>query len=89
VLSELVTNCVQHAGLGADGVIEVSASLPGPALALEVWSRGPGFEAPASAAPTEENGRGLMLVDALTSAWGIARDGRQTGVWCDFGLQPA
>lgn len=87
VVSELVTNCLRHAGLAADDVIEVVRRLvPGEHLRIEVVDRGPGFAPPESFAmpeASEPRGRGLALVDRLADRWGVLRDDAHR-VWCEF-----
>jgi len=88
LVSELVTNCVRHAGLGAGDPIEVSGTLHGERLRVEVQSEGPAFEhTPSLPAPAAADGRGLYLVDTLADDWGARSAGAVTGVW--FELHPA
>jgi anti-sigma regulatory factor (Ser/Thr protein kinase) len=87
VVSELVTNCLRHAGLAADDVIELCRRVvPGEKLRIEVVDRGPGFAPPEAVhmpAEGETGGRGLALVDRLASRWGVLND-EVHRVWCEF-----
>ncbi len=67
VVSELVTNAITHAP--APG--ELRLSLLGDVLRVAVTDSGAGAPEPRHASSTREGGRGLYLVDALTSAWGM------------------
>lgn len=82
VLSELVGNALRHAG----GVHEVSLAPVEDALRVTVVDADD--RAPVVREPDEdlESGRGLLLVDALSRAWGVehrvARGGK--GVWSEL-----
>jgi CheY-like chemotaxis protein len=67
VVSELVTNAITHAP--APG--ELRLSLLPDVLRVAVTDSGSGAPEPRHASSTREGGRGLYLVDALTSAWGM------------------
>ena len=87
VVSELVTNCVKHAGLGPDDRIGLVAMRSRPFVRVEVWDGGPGFEprVPTSASLSRETGWGLYLVDRLADRWGV-EIGEGTRVWSEFDL---
>ena len=68
VLDELVTNAVLHAGTR----IDVLVGLRGNMLRVAVADRSDGGIRRRSADDDEENGRGLALVEALTSAGGCS-----------------
>jgi DNA-binding response OmpR family regulator len=67
VVSELVTNAITHAP--APG--ELRLSLLPDVLRVAVTDSGAGAPEPRHASSTREGGRGLYLVDALASAWGM------------------
>jgi anti-sigma regulatory factor (Ser/Thr protein kinase) len=78
-LSELVTNALVHAASGCavrvfndDGALTVEVRNPGPA---------PVLTGPDAYDPLPVHGRGLQLVDALTSRWGASRDGDGYSAW--------
>jgi serine/threonine-protein kinase RsbW len=85
-LSELVTNAVLHSGAGEEEELELRVELSGETLRVTVIDRGSGFEPPA---PTggDESGWGLYIVDRLSHAWGVDRDG-QTAVWFEMRAAP-
>lgn len=75
VVSELATNCVQHAGADADTPIDITAHLSTDGtVRIDVSTPAPPFAHPHSTAcpaPSERQGRGLHLVDVLSLRWGI------------------
>ena len=76
VISELVTNASVH---GA-GKIIFRLQLDGQTVRGEVIDEGAGFEHEIrERGPEDVSGRGLFLVDALTSRWGIHEG--TTHVW--------
>lgn len=78
VLDELVTNAVLHSRTP----VEVLVGLRGNALRVAVADLSADAPRPRSAAEEEENGRGLALVDALASRWGVLpRPARGKVVW--------
>jgi two-component sensor histidine kinase len=78
VTSELVTNAVVH----ARSDLEVRIRVSGPEIYLEVADEMPALVAPRRSID-ETGGRGLVLVDALCDAWGVADvdQGRGKRVW--------
>jgi serine/threonine-protein kinase RsbW len=78
-LNEMVTNAIQHSRSGLPGgTIEVRLTVTAASVLAEVVDEGPlGAPAVVSRDTFAERGRGLVLVDALTKAWGQARP----GVW--------
>jgi diguanylate cyclase (GGDEF)-like protein/PAS domain S-box-containing protein len=71
--SELVTNSCQH----GEGPIDVTVSALEDGIELLVSDAGPGFT-PVEARPDDlddENGRGLLLVDLLSSQWSTGGEG--------------
>ena len=67
VVSELVTNAIVHAPTPG----ELRLSLLPDVLRVAVTDAGAGAPEPRHASSTREGGRGLYLVNALTSAWGM------------------
>ena len=78
-LSELVSNAVLHSKSGRPGgTLEVRLTITAVSVLAEVVDDGPlGVPVVTSRESFAERGRGLVLVDALTKAWGSARP----GVW--------
>jgi serine/threonine-protein kinase RsbW len=85
VLSELVANAIQH---GSDGG-SISLGLGGYArgrLRIEVTD--PSGDVPVMSRPAmdAENGRGLLIVQALSARWGVERhEGGGKSVWAELG----
>jgi DNA-binding NarL/FixJ family response regulator len=67
VTSELVTNAVTH----ADSSCRIRLSLTPARLRIDVLDNGSGTPEPLPFSQTEEHGRGLYMVDAITTAWGL------------------
>ena len=83
ILSELFTNAVVHSA-SSTVVCELVDDPPQHRLRLRVCGgAGCGAPEPGRLAPEEEHGRGLMLVEALSTAWGIEDGGTDRGwtVW--------
>lgn len=88
VVSELVTNAVRakcrHLTLALEGhhrYVRVAAT-----------DDAPGTPVKQTPAPDQTHGRGLSVVDALSSRWGVDRAGGDKTVWADVsitaGLEP-
>jgi anti-sigma regulatory factor (Ser/Thr protein kinase) len=93
MISELVTNCVRHAGMQEDtGRITVHAAVAPERLRIEVCDTGHGFdsgpprlrsfEAP-DGGLRPDGGLGLVLLDRLAAAWGVAAE-EEVCVWAEF-----
>ncbi|MFJ3983447.1 ATP-binding protein [Streptomyces fungicidicus] len=84
--SELVTNVIQHLGEGVPVVVRVWCD-DGGRTRLEVTDPDPRAlpVLRASVGIDEESGRGLALLDALASRWGVAHGPGGKTVWCELG----
>lgn len=83
VVSELATNALTHAGSS----YRVRVSATAQALRIEVDDDGAGTPEPQLLTDTEEDGRGLFLVSALSSSWGMAAaEGGGKRVWAELPL---
>ena len=71
IVREFVTNAVVH---GGSTVISCTLHLGGGLLRIEVTDQGTGGTSPVirHATPDELSGRGLLLVSALSEAWGAS-----------------
>lgn len=69
LVSELVTNAVEHGR--PEIVLTIRRSPPG--IGVSVQDGGGGLPAPVQGVPgpSDPRGRGLRIVDALSSAWGV------------------
>ncbi len=81
--TELVTNAVRH----ARGPIDVRAYVRDGFLRLEVWDRqADGGPTPREARADDENGRGMDIVEKVSSRWGWRRVDGGKVVWIDLRL---
>jgi anti-sigma regulatory factor (Ser/Thr protein kinase) len=72
LVSELVTNCVQHASVGPEDSIRLAVGISGEIVRVEVSDDGPGFDAPDPMPDAEtDSGWGLFLVNQLADRWGV------------------
>jgi diguanylate cyclase (GGDEF)-like protein/PAS domain S-box-containing protein len=78
--SELVKNAVEH----ADSDVLLGVTHWGDRLRFEVTDAGQGTPRLRETALTDVSGRGLRLVEALSDAWGIAKDGAAKTVWFEL-----
>lgn len=86
IVSELVTNSVIHANVGPGRTLTVELMRLDGRLRINVIDPGSRLE-PRIRPPDPEGlgGFGLVVVDELSEAWGVARDGISgTRVWCDI-----
>ncbi|MFJ9380229.1 ATP-binding protein [Streptomyces sp. NPDC101455] len=79
--SELVTNALRH-GAGHD--IGMRVFLSEAHLVIEVRDGSANRPVLRQATPEDEDGRGLVLVDAMADKWGTSADGTMT--WCSLAL---
>jgi len=83
LVSELVTNSVQHAAVGQDDSITLIVRLTDDTVHCRVQDQGPGFEQPeVPPEPDADAGWGLFLVEQLADSWGVDRDAR--AVWFEI-----
>ena len=79
MVSELTTNSVRHTATPFTVEIDQDPD----EIYVAVTDRGPGDPAVRHPAATEESGRGLQIVGALSDAWGVRRHDHEPGktVW--------
>ena len=80
--SEIVSNSVRHAGLETTDLIGMDVDLTVEHMRVSVADGGPGFEIEPPR-PRDTGGWGLVLVDRISSRWGIVGDG-PTIVWFEL-----
>ena len=80
VASELVTNAIVH----ARSAVQVEIRLAGPVLVLEVHDSAHRPPSRRIAADQDENGRGLLLIEAMTSRWGHRATEGGKVVWAEI-----
>lgn len=83
LLTELLTNAIQHAHLDRDDRISVSVRREPTGLLVEVADPGDGFPPAGVRRPDWGSGWGLILLDRLADEWGIEAlpDGGGTLAW--------
>ena len=79
VCSELVTNVVLH----AVGPLQLSMRREGIGVMIEVCDHVPDTSMPTPRAADQEStsGRGLTIVETVSSAWGVTHRGQTKTVW--------
>ena len=74
VAYELVANAVAHGSPDGDGTIELTCAVDDNALVVRVRDAGShGSVEPRALKPEVGHGRGLAIVDALSSSWSVDR----------------
>ena len=82
LLSELVTNAIQHARGTETMVVELEA-VSG-CLRIEIADEDPRWPQPRTPDEFDETGFGLLLVDALASKWGVRETATGKAVWAEL-----
>lgn len=79
VASELATNALRHGG----GGLQVSVRTAGSSVRIEVTDASSATPRPRRPAPDDPGGRGMLVVDAVADAWGVAPAAGRRGkvVW--------
>jgi CheY-like chemotaxis protein len=80
VVSELVGNAVTH----AESKCQVSLSRASDSVRIEVTDRGEGTPQPQPQDNLAEGGRGLVLIGAMSSAWGVEDVPEGKKVWAEI-----
>jgi len=89
VVSELITNAIQAScGEGGDSCVRLRLFSDGARVAVQVWDNCPEPPQLTHAGSTDEVGRGLLLVEAMTTSWDwYVRDGGKI-VWAVLQFSP-
>jgi CheY-like chemotaxis protein len=82
VVTELVTNAITHGG--SDFRLQLSRTSG--AFRIEVVDEGEGTPEPQPQDTEAEGGRGIMLVDAMSSSWGVENVPRGKLVWAEIAI---
>jgi anti-sigma regulatory factor (Ser/Thr protein kinase) len=82
--NELATNAIVH----AKGDFAVEVSLNETTCRIEVVDSDPGQVREPPRNITAATGRGLALVRAMSSSWGVVSRVDGKGVWCDVDVRP-
>jgi anti-sigma regulatory factor (Ser/Thr protein kinase) len=86
IVSELTTNALVH---GAGETLTVTLSHAAPRLRVAVTDHGGGIPVPRIPRDDEESGRGLLIVGALSAAWGMVSESGGKTVWAEVPLAHA
>jgi anti-sigma regulatory factor (Ser/Thr protein kinase) len=84
VVSEVVTNAVIHARSDAELLLERTPA----ALRISVVDHGDGLSKRQGTAGSH-GGRGLLIVEALSSRWGTEPTDDGNRVWAELSIEPA
>lgn len=87
LVSELVTNSLRHADMGADDAIRLIVQIDPQRIHVEVSDPGQGFKLEGAAEDRDTvDGWGLYLVATLADRWGVERTADQTAssVWFEL-----
>lgn len=82
VVSELVTNAVQHAG--ERGQLRLVLGVTGEVLRLELADGSSVRPLARELTDSDERGRGMHIVDQLTARWGVEEHGTGKRVWVEL-----
>ncbi|WUI03027.1 ATP-binding protein [Spirillospora sp. NBC_00431] len=84
VVDEFAVNGIRHTASGRGGKIHIALWAGEGVLRAEVSDDGAGGARPVLRDDQDESGRGLHIVEALSSRWGHRTDGPCTTVWAEF-----
>jgi anti-sigma regulatory factor (Ser/Thr protein kinase) len=84
IASELVTNAVT----AGSSEIELYLALQPTSVRIEVTDDAAGTVAPVKAGPDDTKGRGLLIVAALSTEWGVATQDGTKQVWAEVAIPP-
>jgi len=82
VVSELVTNAVQHAG--ERGQLRLVLGVTGEVLRLELADGSSVRPLAREVTEADERGRGMHIVEVLTARWGVEEHGTGKRVWVEL-----
>jgi anti-sigma regulatory factor (Ser/Thr protein kinase) len=85
ITSELVTNAVTHSA-SERIVCRLHTTAHRIRIEVEEQNRGPTLPTPRRPGPDDQSGRGLFLVDALSSGWGVTAAPHRSGriIWAEL-----
>lgn len=93
LISELVTNAIQSTGnpedtpdIYPDAADQITARLVlyDRSIAIEVWDTSPEPPTPKNSGPDSESGRGLLLIESLSTRWDYYPRRGGKVVWCEI-----
>ncbi len=84
MVSEVASNCVRHTETGFQLTVSQTAN----EIRVEATDRGAGKPTMRTPGPTDPDGRGLQIIDMLSSGWGVDElPGRGKTVWFTLALE--
>jgi anti-sigma regulatory factor (Ser/Thr protein kinase) len=87
LVSELFTNALRHTSSASIGC---TVRTERKELRIEVRDAGSVTDlVPGKVGSSKVDGRGLLMVDVLSAAWGVSADGRGQTVWCSIPNDPS
>jgi anti-sigma regulatory factor (Ser/Thr protein kinase) len=89
--SELVTNAIQASArlkTARTPVVRIQVTSDRESLTIRVWDASQAMPVRQEAAPGDDGGRGLMIIDALSADWGSYREADGKVVWATISLIP-
>lgn len=87
-VSELLTNVIAHVGEGTPVTVRVFRAPDGRTRVEVTDPDAHAWLITRHAAPADETGRGLLLLDALTRRWGVWLTPVGKTVWCELRDSP-
>ena len=87
LVSELVTNAVQHTRTGSPTVV-LRLEAVKTTLRIEVEDADPRWPQPRLPVGLDESGFGFVLVEALARKWGVRETAAGKAVWAELDTQP-
>ena len=90
--SEIVTNAVQASDqlkIADTPVVRITVTTDRESLLIRVWDGSVGMPVHQQARPTDDGGRGLTIIDALSTDWGACREADGKIVWALIGPVPS
>jgi two-component sensor histidine kinase len=78
--NELVANAIAH----GEGSISLSMEIRSDCVRVAVTDEGAGLPVHRESTPTAESGRGLSIVDALATSWGVDPAAPGKSVWFEL-----
>jgi anti-sigma regulatory factor (Ser/Thr protein kinase) len=85
IVSELVSNAIRH----GSPPIRLLLSTQPTRITITVVDAGSAEPVVKNAAPLDQQGRGLEIVEALSDRWGVSHDKSGKAVWCELDVVPA
>jgi anti-sigma regulatory factor (Ser/Thr protein kinase) len=84
-VSELATNAIMHTPSGDGGHLTIGVLATGQVVRAEVTNDGTMATKPRVRRDADaENGRGILIIEALADSWGVTERSGSTTVWVEF-----